>query len=101
MMVSLRRLLRPFPGASFVQFARHFTPQANVCNSLLVTRYNHLGSFPDRARIFATGAANAARSHLRIDQFPRAAFADRYRELAEHANHVKIGGIEKLLIRHE
>ena len=64
-------------------------------------RDNHLGTFRKDGTVVAARAADAARAHLRVDQFAGAAFTDGYRKLAQHPDHFEVGRIEIFLVRHQ
>src|SRR5205823_8794771 len=73
----------------------------NVRNSLLITSDHDLGSFGHSAAIVAACPANTTRAHLRINQFARAAFANRHAKSAKHAHHFEVGGVQVLLVGYE
>src|ERR1700676_2201303 len=82
-----------------VAFPGHLAPQANVGNSLFISRDDHLGAFGHGAAVLTASATNAARAGLRIQNFACAAFADGNAEATEYAHHLVVGGIHTLVFR--
>src|SRR6266568_6482158 len=62
----------------FSVFPRHLRPRTYVSNTSLVTGDDNFCSFQDRSSIFHPRTADSPSSGLRIDQFSRAAFANRH-----------------------
>src|SRR5271165_1025053 len=93
--------LTSLPSSQSGSFVAHLLPGAHVSNSLLVAFDHDLSSLGDRDTVLTAGAADAAGPDLRVNDFAGSTFADGTGNPAEHADHLVIGGIHVLLVRHQ
>src|SRR5438874_2074067 len=87
--------------SEFVFFPGHLRPRTHVSDSALIARDHNFCSFQDCRSIFHPRTAYPPSSGLRVDEFSRAAVANRHRKPAEYADHFEVGGIKVLVRRTE
>src|SRR5258708_24164245 len=80
-------------------FAVHLFPQPHVGNALVVACDHNLRAFFEGGAVFATGAASAPGSGLRVNDFSSAVLTDGHRDSSQHADHLVVGGVHVFLVR--
>src|SRR5690242_953624 len=87
------RFRRNIFGAEGIFVPRQFLPTPDVRNAFLVPGHHNFFPLADRTPVFAANSAYAPRPALRVDQLARSTFADGNADLAQHPNHLVVGGI--------
>src|SRR5260370_23210944 len=82
--------------SSSLRALRQFIPAAHVCDSFLVSRDHYFGPLGYSRAILTAGADGFARALLGEYHLARAAGAYVRAQLAERADHVIIGRVERL-----